>query len=188
MTFKAHFQPTGACCHDQFPFKYGWPCKCLIALHRCCDLRQIYFKVKLRVFISWYMTFQAHFHNTIPSFHRPDSFRKWYIRLFYICEHCKLLLWCHNQCNVVTVTWCLLSNQRGGLGQPPPTPHLSNLAFFSLENSGFAPDVTLYNDHWIIVYSSTYSSNGIMGYVDCHRHGYIWWWSDRQPELIINWL
>ncbi len=44
-SFKAYFHNTGASYHNQFPLKN--------ALY-CCDLHEIFFKVKLQFFVSWY--------------------------------------------------------------------------------------------------------------------------------------
>ncbi len=51
---------------------------------------QIFVKVKLHFFISWHMTFKAHFHNTGASYHNQFPFKNVWP---WKCFNCTLLLW-----------------------------------------------------------------------------------------------
>ncbi len=66
-----------------FVWKMGDLENVLITLYCCCDHCKIFFKVKLCFFLSWHMIFKAHFRNTGASYHGPDSFQRWYIKLIF---------------------------------------------------------------------------------------------------------
>ncbi len=61
-------------------------------------------KVKLYFFISWHMTFKAHFHTTGATYHGPDSFGKWVILKMGDLENVLIALYhCYDLCDLETV-------------------------------------------------------------------------------------